>query len=75
MTLKELEGYCERARKLGADGTEAVYLEGTAATGVEGVKISVRVRARNAGLCEPASFPDGKTRRIFNIWGVPDGYS
>lgn len=69
LTLNELEQKLSELRKLGATGEEPVFLDGTVATGVEGLKISTRTRAYNAALCEPLTMGIG---RIVNIWGVPD---
>jgi hypothetical protein len=69
MTLEDLERRLAELRKLGATGKEPVFLEGSVTTGIEGLKISTRTRARNAGLCNPLSMGIGQ---IVRIWGLPE---
>ena len=69
MTLNDLETRLAELRALGATGDEPVFLEGTVITGIEGLAITTRTRARQAALCEPATIGIG---RIVRIWGVPD---
>ena len=70
MTLQELQDKLQELYALGATGYETVFLEGAVVTGVEGLKISTRTIAKNAGLCRPHNIKNHL--QIVNIWGTPD---
>ncbi|TCT21177.1 hypothetical protein [Thiobaca trueperi] len=69
LTLRDLETQLADCRRLGATGDEPVFLEGSVITGIEGLKITTRTRARQVALCAPATLNVGQ---IVLIWGVPE---